>query len=164
MNKCHSWDCGSVKWEHLLHSMYLGQWHTFTVRIIFLDLHKLTDQPCSWNTISVLYNHWPVTIYSRSTVYIAWFLILINIDTDCWTNVLTGILVSCDANIYPTKCMYATDLYFVLRRCCLLFCRPLTDLFCTGDNLSFRNNHWHEMIYVGQWPIFSGPVILLYVL
>ena len=34
------------------------------------------------------------------------------------------------------------------------------DECCTGDIDSVWHKHWTETIYVGQWPIFHGPVIL----
>ena len=36
----------------------------------------------------------------------------------------------------------------------------LMDLCCTGDIDSVWHKHWPETIYVGQRPIFHGPVIL----
>ena len=38
------------------------------------------------------------------------------------------------------------------------------DYCCTGDIDSVWHKHWTETIYVGQWPIFHGPVILPYIL
>ena len=37
------------------------------------------------------------------------------------------------------------------------------DEYYTWDTGSVWHKHWPETIYVGQWPIFHGPVILRYI-
>ena len=38
------------------------------------------------------------------------------------------------------------------------------DEYYNWDVDSVGHKHWPEFMYVGQWPIFHGPVILLYIL
>ena len=43
-------------------------------------------------------------------------VILPNIlKTICWTNAIIGILVPCDAKIYFIKCMWASDVHFMVQ-------------------------------------------------
>ena len=37
------------------------------------------------------------------------------------------------------------------------------DEYYTWDIASVWHKHWPEIMYVGQWPIFHGPVILPYI-
>ena len=43
------------------------------------------------------------------------------LKTICWTNAITGILVPCDAKIYLIKCMWVSDLHFMVLRFCLKY-------------------------------------------
>ena len=66
-----------------------------------------------------------------------------------------GILVTCDAKIYLIKCMWVSDLHFMVQ----WFCHILKTIWWTN-----WHKRWIGTIYVGQWPIFHGPMILPYIL
>ena len=122
----------------------------------------------------------------------------------CWTNAITGILVPCDVKIYLIKCMWVSDLHFMVQRFCLLSwrlfdglmlygkywfsvtqtlnwnyrCRSVTYISWSSDFVLYLEDYLMEILiqrdtnielklytlYVGQWPIFHGPVILRYIL
>ena len=87
------------------------------------------------------------------------------LKTIWWTNVIIGKLVPCYAKIYLIfKCMWLSDLHFTVQ-----WFYPISwRLF---DGLMLYWKYWFSVMqtltwnyYVGQWPIFHGPVILPYIL
>ena len=54
--------------------------------------------------------------------------------------------------------------YLGYHRFCLMSWRLVMDEYFTWDVGSVWHKHWPEFIYIGQWPIFHGLVILLYIL
>ena len=83
--------------------------------------------------------------------------------TSWWTVVIIGILVPCDAKIYHIKCKSVT--YISWSSDFVLYLEDyLMDECCTGDIDSVWHKHSPWIIYVGQWPIFHGLVIWLYIL
>ena len=86
------------------------------------------------------------------------------LKTIWWTNVIIGILDPCDAKIYHIKCMWVSDLHFTVQWFCLISWRLFDGLILYCRYWFNVNKHWTETIYVGQWPIFHGPVILPYII
>ena len=77
-----------------------------------------------------------------------------------------GILVPCDAKIYHIKCMWVSDLHFMVQWFCFT-CWRLFDgliLFWRYWFSVTQTLNWNYMYFVGHWPIFHGPVILPYIL
>ena len=37
------------------------------------------------------------------------------LKTICWTNAIIGILVPCDAKVYLIKCLWVSDLHFMVQ-------------------------------------------------
>ena len=124
-----------------------------------------------------------------------------------WTNVIIGILDPCDVNIYHIKCVWVSDLHFMVQWFCLItwrlfdglmlywrywfsvtqtlnwnyICRSVTNISCSCDFALYLKDYLMEKcrnwnigsmwckdlpykMYVDQWPIFHGPVILSYIL
>ena len=63
----------------------------------------------------------------------------------------------------PKKCLWVSDLHFMVQWFCLLYWR-LFDGLIFFWSYWFNDKYWTETIYVGQWPAFHGPVILPYIL
>ena len=112
------------------------------------------------------HKHWTETIYEgRWPIFHDPLILRYNLKTIWWTNVIIGILDPCDAHIYHIKCMWVSDLHFMVYWFCLLYLKKyLMDECCTGGIDSVWHKHWTETIYVGQWAIFHGPVTLPYIL
>ena len=113
------------------------------------------------------------------------------LNTILWLNVIIGILVPCDAKIYLIKCMWVSDLHFMVQNVVVEmliqydtnvdpklhmtyipwssdFALYLEDYFMVKCHNWDIGSMWckdlpHKM-YVGQWPTFHGPVILSYIL
>ena len=100
---------------------------------------------------------WPILHGPVSLPYI--------LKTIWWTNFIIGILVPRDAEIHLIKCIWICDLHFIVQWFCLIYWR----LF---DGLMLYWRYWFSMmqtltwnyIYIGQWLIIHGPVILPYIL
>ena len=71
----------------------------------------------------------------------------------------------CDAKIYHIKCMWFSDLHFMVQWFCLISWTTwwinvvLEILIHCDTNIELKLS-----VYVGQWPTFHGPVILPYIL
>ena len=107
-------------------------------------------------------------------------------------DVIFGIMVHCDIKIGLIKCMWVSDLYFMVQWLSYI-CKTILwmhvilwiivqyntkiDITCSWyfdgyvlaehhiwDNGSVWHKGWPHKVYLGQWPIFSGTVILPYVL
>ena len=54
------------------------------------------------------------------------------------------------------------DLYFMVQRFCLIYSKTIWWMIVIfSDNETVWHRDWPHQVYVGQWPIFYGPVILL---
>ena len=81
------------------------------------------------------------------------------LKTICWTNFVTGILDPCDERIYLIKCMWVSDLYFMVQ----LFWQSyiLKTIWWINDLLEILIQCDTTYTYMfGQRPIFRGTVIL----
>ena len=100
-----------------------------------------------------------------SVTYISWSSDFALYLEDCLLdNAIIGILVPYGAKIYLIKCMWVSDLHFMVQCFCLISWRLFDGLMLYWDIDSVWHKHWTETIYVGQWPVFYGPVILPYIL
>ena len=113
--KCRSVNTGSVWCKDLPHQIlwvrdlhFMVQWFCFISWRLFKGLMLYwrywfnVTQTLKWN-----YRYRPVT-------YIQWFCLYI-LQTFWWTNVITGIFEPCDAKINHIKCMWVSDLHFVVQ-------------------------------------------------
>ena len=65
---------------------------------------------------SVWCKHWPETIYvGHWPIFQGPVILPYILKTIWWTNVITGILDPCDAKIYHIKCMWVSDLQFMVQ-------------------------------------------------
>ena len=121
------------------------------------------DEYCTWDVGSVWHRHWPEFMYiCQLPIFHAPVSLPYILRSVCWTNAKIGILVPCDAKIYLINCMWVSDLHFMEE----WFCHILKTTWWINVVLEIliQCEHWTETIYVGQWPIFHGPVILPYIL
>ena len=86
------------------------------------------------------------------------------LKTIWWTKVINGILDPCEAKVYQIKCMWVNDLHFMVQWICLISWRLFDGLMLYWRYWFNVTQNWTETINVCQWPIFHGPVILLYIL
>ena len=122
------------------------------------------DQYYTWDVCSVWHKHWPEFMYiGRWPIFRGPVILPYILKTICSTNTIIGIMVPCDAKIYLIKCMWVSDLHFMVQWFCLISWRLFDGLMCTGDIDSVWHKHWTEKIYVGQWPIFHRSVILPFI-
>ena len=115
------------------------------------------DKCHNWNTgtETIYVGQWPIFHGPVILPYI--------FKTIWWTNVIVRILDPCDIKINHIKCMWVSDLHFMVQWFWLISWR----LF-DGGMLDWR--YWFSVTlsltyeyYVGQWPIFCGTVILPYI-
>ena len=98
----------------------------------------------------------------RSVTYISWssdFAFQLYLEDI----VIIGILVPCDAKVCLIKCMWVSDYISWSSDFVVDLEDYLMAKCCTGDIDSVWHKHWSKTIYVGQWPIFHGLVILPYI-
>ena len=139
------------------------------------------DESYIWDNVSVCHKHWLETLYVEQwpifhgPVILSYILKIV-----WWTDVIIGLSVPCGAKIYLIKCMWVSNLHFMTHN----FVFYLDDLF---DGWILYLGYWFSVthtltlnyifnigsmwckdllnkMYVGQWPIFHGPVILPYIL
>ena len=79
------------------------------------------DEYYTWDVGLVWHKHWPEFMYiGQWPIFhgpVIWPYIL---KTICRTNAITGILVPCDAKIYLIKCIWVSDLHFMVQWFCLI--------------------------------------------
>ena len=66
-------------------------------------------------------------------------------------------------DVWPQNKCRSLWLYFLVQWFCLLSPRHLMDARHSWYNGSVWHKDWLHQVYVGQWPIFHGPVILPYI-
>ena len=86
----------------------------------------------------------------RLVTYISWSS---DLNTICWTNAIIGILVPCDAKIYLIKCMWVSDLHFMVQWFCLISWR----LF---DGLTLYWRYWFSVTQTLNWNYISRSSVL----
>ena len=92
------------------------------------------------------------------------------LKTIWWMNDVLGIMAQCDTKIDLINYMKVSDLYFMVQWFCPISWklfdgwRPYLDEGHTWDNELVWHKDWPHKIYIGQWPIFHSPVILLNIL
>ena len=115
-------------------------------RLLVEECHT-SDNESAWN------KDWPHKIYVGQWPIFCGPVILLNIFKTIWCrNVILGIVDQCDTKIDFRKYMHVIDLYFAVQRFCLISWRLLDG--------SVWHNDWPDKVYVGQWPVVHGPVIL----
>ena len=167
---CHNWDIGSM-WckNYLIKCMWVSDLH-FMVQWFCLISWRLFG--FTGDTDSVWHKRWMETIYVgqwpifNGPVILPYTCIL---KTIWGTNVIIGILDPCDAKIYQLKCMWVSDLHFLVQWFCLISWRLLDGLmlywrywFTVTQTLNWNYicrsvTYISWSIYVGQLPIFHGP-------
>ena len=115
-----------------------------------------------WFNVTQTLN-WNYIIY-RPVTYISWSSdFALYLEDYLMGNVIIGILGLCDAKINHIKCMWVSDLHFVVQWFWLVSWRHFD-----GEMFDWRywfsvNKVWPTIIYVGWWPIFCVMEILLYI-
>ena len=75
-------------------------------------------------------------------------------------HVIIGILDPCDAKTYHIKCIWVSDLHFMVQWFCPLSWRLFVEGMLYRRYWFSQHYVWPTNIYVGQWPKFCGSVIL----
>ena len=74
------------------------------------------DEYYTWDVGSVWHKHWPEFMYvGHWPIFHGPVILPYSLKTIWWTNVIIGILVPCDAKIYLIKCMWVSDLHFMVQ-------------------------------------------------
>ena len=154
---------------------YLGLWVSITqVFIGHCDLYFMVQWFLSktfWYMNIVLWDYgsvWPDDVWHQNKCRSMWPLfhgpvILLNIfKIIWWMNIIVGIMDQCDTQIdLPRTCRSVTYILWSSD-----FASYLEDYLmekcCTWDNGSVWLKDRPCKIYMGQWPIFHGPLILPY--
>ena len=79
------------------------------------------------------------------------FILPYILKTIWWTNVIIGILDPCNAKIYQIKCMWVSDLHFMVQWVCLISWR----LF---DGLLLYWRYWFNLTQTLSWNYICRPV------
>ena len=89
--------------------------------------------------------HWPeLTYICQWPIFHGPMILPYILKTICWTNAIIGILVPCDAKIYLIKCMWVSDLHFMVQLFCLIAWR----LF---DGLMLYRRYWFSVTQTLNW-------------
>ena len=123
------------------------------MNVIFLDNETV------WHKL------WPQTKYRSTGLIFHGLVILLNIFKFIWwVNMIVGILDQCDTKTESssicrsvTYILWSIDFVPYLEECAMEKC-------CTWDNGPVWHKDWPLKIYMGQWPIFHGPLILPFVI
>ena len=137
--------CGSVT--------YLS-WSSDSV--LYLE-DSLMDECCTGDIDSVWQEHWPEAIYvGQWPMFHSPVILSCILKTFWWTHVIIGILDPYDAKNYLIKCMWVSDLHFMVQWFCLICWRPYNGgifywryWFSATLTLTYR-------YMFSQWPIFCG--------
>ena len=79
------------------------------------------DEYYTWDVGSVWHKHWPEFTYiCQWPIFLGPVILPYILKTICWTNAIIGILVPCDEKIYLIKCMWVSDLQFMVQWFCLI--------------------------------------------
>ena len=99
--------------------------------------------------------HWTEIIYvGQWPIFHGPVILLYILQTTWWTNVIIGLLDPCDAKIYHIKCMWVSDLHFMVQWFCLICWRHFD-----GGMLDWR--YWFSVTSslttytcICRWPTF----------
>ena len=105
------------------------------------------DDYHTWDVGSVWHKRWPRFMYiGQWHIFHGPVIMPYILKTICWTKAIIGILVPCDAKAYLIKCMWVSDLHFMVQWFCLISWRHF-------DRLMLYQRYWFSVtqtIYVGQ--------------
>ena len=103
------------------------------------------DSYYTWDVGSVWHKHWPKFMYiGQWSIVHGPVVVLYILKTICWANVITRILDPCDPKIYQIKCMWVSDLHFMVQWFCLISWRLL-------DGLMLYWRHWLSVTQTLNW-------------
>ena len=111
---------------------------------------------------SVRHKFWPEFMYIGQWPIFHGPVILPYILNICWTNATTWMLVPCDAKTYLIKCMWVSNLHYMVQWFCHL--KTIWWINVVLEILIQCDTNIELKLYIGQWPIRHGPVILPYIL
>ena len=82
-----------------------------------------------------------------------------------WMNIIVGIMDQCDTKIYFIKYTCRSVTFILWSSDFASYLRDyLMEKCCSWDDGSVWHKDWPCQIYVGQWSIFHGPLILPFVI
>ena len=82
---------------------------------------RLVDECCTGDIDLVWQENWPEAIYvAKEPIFHGPVILSCILKTIWWTHVIIGILDPCDAKIYLIKCMWVSDLHFMVQLFCLI--------------------------------------------
>ena len=145
--------------------MWVSDLH-FMVQWFYLIIWRLLKKFCTGGIDSMWHKHWTETIYvGQWPIFHGPVILSYIVKTIWWTNVIIGILDPCDAKINHIKCMWVSDLHFVVQWFWLISWRRFDGgmlgwRFWFSVTLSLTYNY---IGYTGQLPIFCGTEILPYI-
>ena len=137
-------------WVNDLHFMVqwfcLISWRLLDGLILYWRYWFSVTQTFNWNYIG-MYNR---PIFNGPVIFPD------ILKTIWWKNVIIGILDPCDAKIYQIKCMWVSDLQFMVQWFCLISWR----LF---DGLMLCWRYWFNVTQTLNWNYIRRPVTLYFV-
>ena len=118
----------------------------------------LMDEHHSWYNGSVWYRDWPHQVYvGQWPIFYGPVILLFQIMRQCDPNFYLIIHVNIGQH----------DLYFIIYFMVVWFCLIVQDYLMDEHHSWYNGSVWYRdwphQVYVGQWPIFYGPVILLFI-
>ena len=147
MDKCHNWNIGSIWCKDLPHKIYVGQPPTFRGPVI--SWRHFDGGMMYWRYWFCVTQTWNWNYLCTSLIYISWSsdfaLYLEDYLMDKYYN------NPCDAKIYHTKCMWVSDLHFMVQWFCLISWR----LF---DGLMLYCRYWFNVTQTLNWNYICRPV------
>ena len=109
---------------------------------------------------TVWHKLWPQNKYRSTWPIFHGLVILLNIfKIIWWVNIIVGILEQCDTKIDLIKICRSVN-YILWSSDFASYLDYLMEKYCTWDNGSMWHKDGPLKTYVGQWPIFHGPLIL----
>ena len=156
MDKCNNWDISSMWCKDLPNKMCVGQWPTFHGPVVLSYLEDCYEPS---HEIMVLFILRKLILQTRMPSH--------PVGLDVWF--LVG-----PFNYFHTLCMRTAKALVRLwmgrlawafaGRLCAKYHNLMSWLIWWMNVGSMWHIHWPWTTYVGQWPIFHGPVILLYMM
>ena len=103
------------------------------------------DKYYTWDVGSVWHKHWSELMYTGQWhIFHGPVILPFILKTICWTNAKIGILVPSEAKIFLNKCMWASNLHFMVQWFCLISWR----LF---DGLMLYWRYWFSVTQTLNW-------------